>query len=311
MEQGTENLKQITVEMSVTNDQLDTFMQKGYVPISTRDNKGRITKVQKATFKGGDKEDVSTQIRDICCDCIDTGLRILEEKNKDFFRGFVKCVDSLNQNLIEEMRLTDFGKTLREIKTDFYSVKDKIYLGVNNWEIVELEIIKIRNAISNLIIDSVNKAFIPSNYNSSHFDCVFKRFDYVPPFWRDCIDMYRIVICWHQKITMNTLGVGIESQKKLEIIFDWYNEFLGNVLDYIEKYENLLSEKVFNNQVQVISNQRLFGAQRQDVFFVIPRKAIEGIRILKRYIIGELRNGTSSSMTIKYEDKILKLELLR
>ena len=50
-------------------------------------------------------------------------------KNKDFFRGFVKCVDSLNQNLIEEMRLTDFGKTLREIQTDFYSVKDKIYLA--------------------------------------------------------------------------------------------------------------------------------------------------------------------------------------
>lgn len=319
MEKETDS-KKMTVQIQVPKDIADEFEQQGYVPMCYREQ-GKYTDAGKAVILKHNvavKEDVTTQLNTICGNYIDTGLRCLELK---YNKTIETIANSLKDLVSNEVRLSALKDELFELQRFCRNLDTKINRGGYDWKSVEQDIINIQNQIEGIIQRSVEDAFVePFGYGSCY--CIFTPYDYVPPFWRECIEIYHRMICLNQKIIIDTFGFEAENQGKLEKIKSMYNTFLWSALRHIKKYKKDLSERIFITQLHMCDNQLKQNLENRfqisvpelirdfSANFFIPTRVLENLEKLEDAISNELFKGEESSMIIKYEGKTLKLEFI-
>lgn len=311
------------VQIQVPKDIADEFEHQGYVPMCYREH-GKYTDAGKAVIlKHSEpvKEDVTTQLNTICCNYIDTGLRCLELKYNKTIKTIANSLKDLDKVISDEVRLSAFKGELFKLQRFCRNLDTKINRGGYDCKSVEQDIINIQNQIEGIIQRSVEDAFVEHwGYGSCY--CIFTPYDYVPPFWRECIEIYHRMICLNQKIIIDTFGFEAENQGDLEKIKSMYNTFLRSALRHIKKYKKDLSERIFITQLHMCDNQLKQNLENRfqiyvpelsrdfsDHFF-IPTIVLEKLEELEDAISNELFKGVESSMIIKYEGKTLKLEFI-
>ena len=325
MEKETDS-KKMTVQIQVPKDIADEFEHQGYVPMCYREH-GKYTDAGKAVILKHDeavKEDVTTQLNTICCNYIDTGLRCLELKYNKTIETIANSLKDLDKVISNEVRLSALKNELFKLQRFCRNLDTKINRGGYDWKSVEQDIINIQNQIEGIIQRSVEDAFVDfvDPLGNGYYYCIFDSYDYVPPFWRECIEIYHRMICLNQKIIIDTFGFEAENQGKLEKIKSMYNTFLWSALRHIKKYKKDLSERIFITHLHMDDNQLKQNLENRFQSFIpelsrnfsanffIPTSVLENLEELEDAILNELFKGVESSMIIKYEGKTIKLEFI-